>query len=105
MLVRSLQLATLVIGCLFLMGCGGSELPRPVKVQAKTVGPKDILMRYVESGELDSGTSDLQDMLEKLKATDASKGAELLSDLTKLKSLNDDANAIKAQAKKMADKL
>lgn len=104
MLVRSLQRGTLVIGCLFLTGCG-SELPRPVKVQAKTVGPKDILMRYVETGELDSGTSDLQDMLETLKATDASKGAELLSDLMKLKSLNDDANAIKAQAKKMVDKL
>ena len=44
-------------------------------------------------------------MFELLKTTDATKSADLLSDLKILKSLKDDANAIKAQAKKMADKL
>lgn len=104
MLVRSLRQIVFVTGGLFLAGCSG-DMPRPIKVQTKVVSAKDILMRYVETGELDSGTSDLQDMLETLKTTDASKGADLLSDLKKLKSLNDDANAIKAQARKMADKL
>ncbi len=102
---RSLWPVSLIIGSLLLVGCGGSELPRPVKVRAKTIGPKDILGQYVESGELDSGTSELQDMFESLKTTDATKSADLLRDLKTLKSLKDDANAIKAQAKKMADKL
>ena len=105
MQVRILWLVTVIIASLSLTGCGGSELPRPVKVQAKQIGPKDILGQYVESGELDSGTSELQDMFETLKTTDATKSAELLSDLKTLKSFKDDANAIKAQAKKMADKL
>ena len=105
MRIRSLSTAFFVIASLILIGCGGSELPRPVKVQAKQIGPKDILGQYVESGELDSGTSELQDMFETLKTTDATKSAELLSDLKTLKSFKDDANAIKAQAKKMADKL
>ena len=103
--MRTLSAAFFVIASLLLTGCGGSELPRPVRVQAKQVGPKDILLQYVESGELDSGTSELQDMFETLKATDAAKSADLLSDLKILKSLKDDANAIKAQAKKMAGKL
>ncbi len=105
MRVRSLWLVTVIIGSLSLAGCGGSELPRPVKVQAKQVSSKDILSQYAESGELDSGTSELQDMFETLKSTDATKSAELLSDLKTLKSFKDDANAIKAQAKRMADKL
>lgn len=105
MRVRSLWLVTVIIGSLSLAGCGGSELPRPVKVQAKPVSSKDILSQYAESGELDSGTSELQDMFETLKSTDATKSAELLSDLKTLKSFKDDANAIKAHAKKMADKL
>ena len=105
MQVRILWPITVIIGSLSIAGCGGSELPRPVKVQAKQIGPKDILGQYVESGELDSGTSELLDMFETLKTTDATKSADLLSDLKTLKSLKDDANAIKAQAKKMADKL
>ena len=94
----------IVLSQLCWAGCG-SELPRPVKVQAKQIGPKDILLQYIESGELGSGTAELQDMLEALKTTDAAKSPELLSDLKTLKSLKDDANAVKAHAKKMADKL
>lgn len=95
----------IAVAGLWSAGCGGSELPRPVKVQAKKIGPKEILLQYIESGELDSGTSELQDMFETLKTTDAAKSADLLSDLKTLKSLKDDANAIKAHAKKMVDKL
>lgn len=104
MQARSLWL-NIVLGNLLLGGCGSGELPPPIKVQAKQINPKDILLQCIESGELDSGTSELQDMFESLKATDATKSAELLSDLKTLKSLKDDANAIKAHAKKMTDKL
>ena len=105
MLARVVRLGIAAMGCLMLAGCGGSDLPRPVKVQARLLGPKDLLLKYAESGELDSGTSELQDMLETLKTKDAAKGDELLSDLRTLKLLKDDANAIKAQAQKMLDKL
>lgn len=105
MLARVVRLGIAAMGSLMLAGCGGSDLPRPVKVQARLLGPNDLLLKYAESGELDSGTSELQDMLERLKTQDATKGDELLSDLRTLKLLKDDANAIKAQAQKMLDKL
>lgn len=96
---------SLLAGLLTISGCGGSELPRPVRVDAKVSSAKDFLKTYIERGELDSGISDLQDLLEAMKTTDPAKSAELLNDLKTLRSLKDDSSAIKAQAKKMSEKL
>lgn len=99
-------LALISVGLAFgSLGCGGSDLPKPVSV-TPTASPalKAMFEDLAQSGELGSGGEQIREELEKLKATDSAKGTELLADFEKLEKLAD-PEAVKAAAKKLAEKL
>jgi uncharacterized protein YmfQ (DUF2313 family) len=65
---------------------------------------KSALESIAASGELGSAVQELQMQLEAMKETDPAKAEELLSDYNELVGLSD-AEAVKAKAKEMAEKL
>jgi len=86
------------------IGCG----PRSIQVEQPDTGPADAVKRdlemVVQNGQLGSEMTVIQDNLEKMKATDSAKAAELLQDLEEMYSLSD-PEAVKKKANEMIGKL
>jgi hypothetical protein len=96
------QVAALLCG-MALCGCGGS-IPEEAVTPPPPTPAKQMLNDIANSGEVGSGASLIRDALEAMKATDAPKAEELLTELTELEGMTDPAK-VKAKAKSMADKL
>lgn len=100
-----MRLTSLLVGLILLClcgGCGGSS--RQSVTPAKNQGLKEVLQQLSESGDFESLKEVISTKIEDLEAMDAAKSKELAADyLTLLKSTA--PAALKAQAKKMADKL
>lgn len=94
----------LVLGLVALLGCGPQETTQRVEEPSGQDQVKSALENVAESGQIDSGLMIVRDELEAMKATDAAKAEELLSDLDALQALTDPAQA-KAKAQEMIDKL
>jgi len=92
-----------LLSVLAFVGCGddgGVAVQPPPPPDAKA-----LLLSIAESGQpIGSGGEELRVELEKVKATDAAKGDQLLKELGELSSMNNPAQ-IKAKAKAMADQL
>ncbi len=94
-------LAGVLIVCLC-CGCGGSS--RQSVKPDKNQGLKEVLQQLSESGDFESLKEVISTKIEDLEAMDAAKSKEMTADYqTLLKSAA--PAALKAQAKKMADKL
>ncbi|MBM3970290.1 MAG: hypothetical protein FJ302_10560 [Planctomycetes bacterium] len=106
MSLKQRALSLIVVSVLAgVVGCGGSELPKPVSVTpAAPPALKAMLENVVETGEVGSGAEQIRAELEKLKQTDDAKGTALLTDLDKLEKLSD-PDAVKTAAKAMVGKL
>lgn len=87
------------------IGCGGSDIPKPVAVTpAAPPALKAMIESVASSGELGSGADALKTELDNLAKTDEAKAKTLLADLEKMQKLSD-PEAVKALAKQMAGKL
>lgn len=106
MIIPPRRISRGVAVCVILMafiGCQESVEVTPVTPPPPTPA-KSILSEVAQSGELGSAASSIRDALTQLKETDAAKADELLKDLDELETMST-PDKIKAQAKKMADKL
>ena len=94
--------ACLTLVVLFL-GCGpGVDSSAPVEVSpAETI--QENLQVVVDGGSLGSAEETVRSNIEKLKATDAAKGEELMKDLDELTGLTGDG--AKKKAEEMISKL
>jgi len=88
------------------IGCGGSDIPKPVSVTPPTTPPalKSMIEDLAASGQLGSGADALKTELSNLAKTDEAKSKKLMTDFEKLQKLSD-PEAVKALAKEMAGKL
>lgn len=99
-----------IAGCLIVcaslaLGCGGSDLPKPVSVTpAAPPALKSMIDNVVTSGELGSGADAIKTELDNLSKTDEAKAKGLKADLEKMQKMSD-PEAIKKLAKQMSDKL
>lgn len=98
----------LIVPCVVavLVGCGSGTVGDTVIESTPAAAPpvKAMLEEVAESGQLGSGAMEIRDTLENMKAAGEPKAEELLSDMTKLEGAGS-PDAIKKQAKAMADKL
>lgn len=100
-----MRLAALFLGVILLCwcsGCGGTS--RQSVTPPENRGLKDLLLQLSESGDLESLKEVISTQIEDLEATDAAKSKELADEYTALLKAKS-PDALKAQAKKMADKL
>ncbi len=96
---------TIVLLCLLLCAGCGSGVPKPVRVTGTPIpepSAKEILAEIVKTGEL-SGETHIEEEIEKIRATDPNKAADLHRDYNVLSRL-DEPDAIKHQANKMLAK-
>ncbi|MCS7237786.1 MAG: hypothetical protein NZ899_05880 [Thermoguttaceae bacterium] len=92
----------------FVGGCGGSTGPGAQKVQPVQVQPTDAMRSALESiaqsGQVGSEGLTIQENIEKLRASDASKADQLAKDYQELQATTDPAK-VKAKAAEMLKKL
>lgn len=90
---------------LFVVGCGGNDLPSPVAVEpAAPPALKPMLENVAATGELGSGAEAIQTELDNLAKTDDAKAKALKADLERMQKLSE-PEAVKALAKQMTAKL
>ena len=96
---------TVVLLCLLLCAGCGSGVPRPVAATGTPVpapSAKQILAEIAKTGEL-SGETHIEEEIEKIRATDPSKAADLQREYNFLSRL-EEQDAIKQQANKLMAK-
>lgn len=96
-------LLVLALASCFAAGCGGTPAVK-VEKPAPSAMLKASIEEIAASGQLGSGTEELQQQLETLKTTEPDKAAKLQEDYRALTKLSQPA-AIKAKAKEMLGKL
>lgn len=100
-----MRLTSLLVGLILLClccGCGGSS--RQSVTPAKNQSLKEVLQQLSESGDFESLKEVISTKIENLEEADAEKSKELAADFLTLRK-STTPTALKAQAKKMADKL
>lgn len=94
-----------LLAAIVMVGCPAGQTEVGVQApEAGTSEAKTLLEEIAETGEVSSAVMTIREGLEALQATDAAKADGLLTELDELEAMSD-AEAIKAKAKEMADKL
>jgi hypothetical protein len=101
-MMKQFCLCLALVGAAILAGC--SNAPPSEDITAAPPPAKKMLEDVAQSGQLGSSALSIRDSLEQMKATDEAKANELLAEMDKLEKMGN-PNDVKAQAKKMADRL